>query len=178
MIELTFIPRDHTLAPEFPPLCYTSPMLPRIAFAIVICMSTFAAAQSLPVPQAVTDPALLLSATVDNLQKFSIATLYSTRQIGGGIWSPDAGQVAFISNISGRNNLWTISAGGGWPSQLTISYFTNSGSEAAPTAFSFTSSAIAFADLSNTAHWWPPFKSRRTIFAPIRPRPIIPSCMR
>src|SRR5579884_4152232 len=25
-------------------------------------------------------------------------------------------------------------------------------------------------------HWWPPVKRRRTIFAPIRPRPIIPSC--
>jgi Tol biopolymer transport system component len=27
----------------------------------------------------------------------------------------------FVSNISGRNNLWTIPAGGGWPTQLTIS---------------------------------------------------------
>src|SRR5208282_4743871 len=54
----------------------------------------------------------------------------------------------------------------------------NSASEAAPTACSFTSSATAFADISYTAHWCPPFKSRRTIFAPIRPRPIIPSCTR
>src|SRR5208282_5815120 len=69
----------------------------------------------------VTDPAQLQSATVDTLQKFSIPALYSTRQIGGGIWSPDASQVAFISNISGRYNLWTIPATGGWPTQLTIS---------------------------------------------------------
>jgi dipeptidyl aminopeptidase/acylaminoacyl peptidase len=96
-------------------------MLPRLAFAIVICMSTLAAAQSLPVPQAVTDPAQLQSATVASLQKFSIPALYSTRQIGGGIWSPDGSQVAFISNISGRNNLWTIPSTGGWPTQLTIS---------------------------------------------------------
>jgi dipeptidyl aminopeptidase/acylaminoacyl peptidase len=96
-------------------------MLPRLAFAIVLCMSTLAAAQSLPVPLAVTDPAQLQSATVDSLQKFSIATLYSTRQIGGSAWSPDASQVAFISNISGRNNLWTIPSTGGWPIQLTIS---------------------------------------------------------
>ncbi len=78
-------------------------------------------AQSLPVPQAVTDPAQLQSATVENLQKFSIPALYSTRQIGGSAWSPDASQVAFISNISGRNNLWTIPSTGGWPTQLTIS---------------------------------------------------------
>jgi dipeptidyl aminopeptidase/acylaminoacyl peptidase len=96
-------------------------MLSRLAFAIVISMSTFAAAQSLPVPRAVTDPAQLQSATVENLQKFSISALYSTRQIGGSAWSPDASQVAFISNISGRNNLWTIPASGGWPTQLTIS---------------------------------------------------------
>src|SRR5471032_93427 len=96
-------------------------MLPRLVFAIVIGMSTFAAAQSLPVPQAFTDPAQLQSATVDNLQKFSIPALYSTRLIGGSAWSPDRAQVAFVSNISGRNNLWTIPAGGGWPTQLTIS---------------------------------------------------------
>ena len=96
-------------------------MLPRLAFAIVVSMSTFAAAQSLPVPLAVTDPAQLQSATVENLQKFSIPALYSTRQIGGSAWSPDGSQVAFISNISGRNNLWTVPATGGWPTQLTIS---------------------------------------------------------
>jgi dipeptidyl aminopeptidase/acylaminoacyl peptidase len=84
-------------------------------------MSSFAAAQSLPVPNAITDPAQLQSATVESLQKFSIAALYSTRQIGGSAWSPDASQIAFISNISGRNNLWTVPSTGGWPTQLTIS---------------------------------------------------------
>jgi dipeptidyl aminopeptidase/acylaminoacyl peptidase len=96
-------------------------MLPRLAFAIVISMSSFATAQSLPVPQAVTDPAQLQSATVENLQKFTIPMLYSTRLIGGSAWSPDGTQVAFISNISGRNNVWTVPATGGWPTQLTIS---------------------------------------------------------
>jgi dipeptidyl aminopeptidase/acylaminoacyl peptidase len=96
-------------------------MLPRLVFVIVIFMSTLAKAQSLPVPKAVTDPAQLQSATVENLQKFSISTLYSTRQTGGSAWSPDGKQVAFISNISGRSNLWTLPSGGGWPTQLTIS---------------------------------------------------------
>ncbi len=58
---------------------------------------------------------------MEKLQNFSIAALYSTRQIGGSSWSPDASQVAFISNISGRNNLWTVPSTGGWPTQLTIS---------------------------------------------------------
>jgi len=58
---------------------------------------------------------------VENLQKFTIPALYSTRQIGGAAWAPDGAQAVFVSNISGRNNLWTIPAGGGWPTQLTIS---------------------------------------------------------
>src|SRR5215471_328414 len=32
-------------------------------------------------------------------------------------------------------------------------------------------------DLSKTTHWCPPLMRRRTMFAPIRPSPIIPSCM-
>jgi dipeptidyl aminopeptidase/acylaminoacyl peptidase len=96
-------------------------MLPRLVFAIVMCMSSLIAAQPLPVPQAITDPAQLQSATVENLQKFTIPALYSTRQIGGAAWAPDGAQAVFVSNISGRNNLWTIPAGGGWPTQLTIS---------------------------------------------------------
>ncbi len=96
-------------------------MNPRLPFAIVICMSILAAAQTLPLPQAVTDPAQLQSTNVENLQKFSIPMLYSTRLIGGSTWAPDGSRVAFISNISGRSNLWTLPAGGGWPVQLTIS---------------------------------------------------------
>jgi len=95
-------------------------MLLRAAFVIVICMSSLVA-QQLPVPQAVTDPAQLQSATVENLQKFTIPMLYSTRNIGGSAWSPDGAQLAFVSNISGRNNLWLVPSGGGWPTQLTIS---------------------------------------------------------
>jgi len=34
-----------------------------------------------------------------------------------------------------------------------------------------------FADLSKTTHRWPPLMRRRTMFAPILPSPIIPSCM-
>ena len=55
------------------------------------------------------------------MQNFSIQKLYTTRNIGGTTWSPDGKQIAFVSNISGRNNLWLIPAEGGWPTQLTIS---------------------------------------------------------
>src|SRR5450755_471653 len=69
----------------------------------------------------ITDPAKLQSKTIENMQAFSIEKLYTTRNIGGNTWSPDGKQIAFISNISGRNNIWLVPAAGGWPTQLTIS---------------------------------------------------------
>ncbi len=94
-------------------------------FIIFLLMSTFASAQTLPVPQAITDPKQISSkpnAKVEqNSQSLSIEKLYMTRAIGASSWSPDGKTIAFISNISGRNNIWTVSADGGWPVQLTIS---------------------------------------------------------
>ncbi len=72
-------------------------------------------------PEAITDPSKLESKTVADMQSFSIEKLYMTRQMGDSTWSPDGKQVAFITNISGRNNLWLVPATGGWPTQLTIS---------------------------------------------------------
>ncbi len=57
------------------------------------------------------------------------------------------------------------------------SFFTKSTSEVDPTALSCTSSCTVFGDMSKTTHGWPPLMSRRTMFAPIRPSPIIPSCI-
>lgn len=91
-----------------------------ILFAITTTLTAFAQ-QPPAAPPAVTDPTKLESKTVADMQTFSIEKLYMTRQIGGSTWSPDGKQVAFISNISGRNNLWLVPATGGWPTQLTIS---------------------------------------------------------
>ena len=95
-------------------------------FAIVILMSTVvteASAQTLPAPQAVTDPKKISStpnAQIDP-RSLTIEKLYMTRQVGRPTWSPDGKSVAFISNMSGRNNLWLVPADGGWPVQLTVS---------------------------------------------------------
>src|SRR5262245_43061804 len=56
-------------------------------------------------------------------------------------------------------------------------FFTRSCSEEDPTAFSPTSSLTALGDMSKTTHSWPPLIRRRTMLAPILPRPIIPSCI-
>ncbi|HET7871482.1 MAG TPA: S9 family peptidase [Terriglobales bacterium] len=69
----------------------------------------------------VTDPAQIKGKDKFDIQPFTIEKLYMTRLIGESAWSPDAKQVAFVSNISGRNNLWLVPAEGGWPTQLTVS---------------------------------------------------------
>jgi dipeptidyl aminopeptidase/acylaminoacyl peptidase len=72
--------------------------------------------------QAITDPKQLVSKPDARVEKnLSIEKLYMTRQMGGATWSPDGKAIAFISNLSGRNNLWLVPAEGGWPTQLTIS---------------------------------------------------------
>ncbi len=88
-------------------------------------MSTLTRAQTLPAPQAITDPKQISSkpnAQVEqNQQTLSIERLYMTRSVGATAWSPDGKTIAFVSNISGRNNLWLVPAEGGWPMQLTVS---------------------------------------------------------
>jgi dipeptidyl aminopeptidase/acylaminoacyl peptidase len=96
-------------------------------FAIVTLMSTVVAenlaAQTLPAPQAITDPKQIASKPNAQVEprSLTIEKLYMTRQMGRPTWSPDGKSIAFISNMSGRNNLWLVPAEGGWPVQLTVS---------------------------------------------------------
>jgi dipeptidyl aminopeptidase/acylaminoacyl peptidase len=95
-------------------------------FALVIVMSSVvkeSVAQTLPEPQVVTDPKQIASKPNAQVEprSLTIEKLYMTRQIGRPTWSPDGTNVAFISNMSGRNNLWLVPAEGGWPVQLTVS---------------------------------------------------------
>ncbi len=96
-----------------------------LAFVIVTLMSTLISAQTLPAPHAITDPKQITSksnAEVEqNEQGLSLDRLYMTRTVGGAAWSPDGKEVVFVSNISGRNNLWLVPSDGGWPRQLTVS---------------------------------------------------------
>jgi dipeptidyl aminopeptidase/acylaminoacyl peptidase len=97
-------------------------------FVILIFMSAVAAdttalTQTIAPPQAVTDPKQIASKPNAQVEpkSLTIEKLYMTRQIGRPTWSPDGKSVAFISNISGRNNIWVVPSEGGWPVQLTVS---------------------------------------------------------
>ena len=69
----------------------------------------------------ITDPAQITSKEKFDVQPLSIDKLFMSHSIGQSTWSPDGKQIAFISNISGRNNIWLVSAQSGWPMQLTVS---------------------------------------------------------
>jgi Tol biopolymer transport system component len=93
-------------------------------FVMVVPMMTsiLATSQTLLAPQAITDPKQIASKPEARVEKsLSIEKLYTTRQVGGSTWAPDGKTVAFVSNLSGRNNLWLVPSDGGWPMQLTVS---------------------------------------------------------
>ena len=95
-----------------------------LGFAMVACMSTMAASQVVP-PKAITDPKQITAKPDADVEQgeesLSMQRLYMTRQVGDTAWSPDGKTIVFVSNISGRNNLWLAPAEGGWPMQLTVS---------------------------------------------------------
>src|SRR5258706_3437119 len=102
-----------------------------IVVVITMTMTVLATSQTLTAPQAITDPKLITSKPDARVEKsLSIEKLYMTRQVGGSTWSPDGWSpngsspngttVAFVSNLSGRNNLWLGASEGGWPMQPTV----------------------------------------------------------
>lgn len=98
----------------------------RFLFTATASLAAGTLAHSKPAPKptpavVITDPAQIKSKEKFDIQPLSIDKLYMTRAIGDSAWSPDGKQIAFISNISGRNNLWIAPAESGWPMQLTVS---------------------------------------------------------
>src|SRR5881396_491388 len=101
-----------------------------LLFVIVVIMSTLVGSQTvashtLKAPEAITDPKQITakpSADVEQGEEsLSLQRLYMTRLVGDTAWSPDGKTIVFVSNITGRNNLWLVPAEGGWPTQLTVS---------------------------------------------------------
>jgi Tol biopolymer transport system component len=68
-----------------------------------------------------TDAGSITSATNPDARSIPVDDLYFTRGVYGASWFPDGTQVLFTTNITGRPNLWKVSASGGWPLQLTQS---------------------------------------------------------
>ena len=96
-----------------------------LRFAMVVGMSTFTLPEALVPLKAITDPKQITSKPDADVEQgeesLSLQRLYMTRRIGDAAWSPDGKSIVFVSNITGRSNLWIAPAEGGWPTQLTVS---------------------------------------------------------
>jgi dipeptidyl aminopeptidase/acylaminoacyl peptidase len=68
-----------------------------------------------------TDPKAVQSMSYAQATAVPIDDLYYTRSIGGTSWSPDGREIVLATNLSGRTNLWKVSAVGSWPLQLAQS---------------------------------------------------------
>src|SRR5271170_6609318 len=92
----------------------------RLALLLLFSITVLAASDS-PDTREITDPKSVASTPAMRAIPIPVDDLFYTRSVGGGAWSPDGKQVGFSTNLTGRNNLWKVSAAGGWPTQLSQS---------------------------------------------------------
>ena len=85
-----------------------------------------------PPPRALTDPRSVVSAALAGAAPTPIADLFYVRGGQDATWSPDGRSVVFSTNLTGRYNLWTVPAAGGFPLQLTQSDDRQSGVAVTP----------------------------------------------
>ena len=90
-----------------------APLLSRLLSSIL--MSTVLpeiakAQESFPSPHAVTDPRKIASKPNAQVEpkSLTIEKLFYDPANRAATWSPDGKSIAFISNMSGRNNLWVV----------------------------------------------------------------------
>jgi dipeptidyl aminopeptidase/acylaminoacyl peptidase len=74
-----------------------------------------------PDARQLTDPRSIASIVDPRARAVPIEDLYYTRAVSGAAWSPDGKEIAFTTDLAGRQNLWKVSGAGGWPIQLVQS---------------------------------------------------------
>ena len=74
-----------------------------------------------PPTRALTDPKSLSSPALEGAAPVPIADLFYVRTSLDAAWSRDSKSFIVSTNLTGRFNLWSVSAGGAFPTQLTQS---------------------------------------------------------
>jgi hypothetical protein len=87
-----------------------------------------------PHDRQITEPTSIASFAMPNAKAVAGEDLYVTRLIDGAAPSPNGAEVAVITNVTGRPNLWTVSSAGSWPVQLVSSDERQASQDGLPTA--------------------------------------------
>lgn len=94
----------------------------RSGFAVgVLLAATLAGLASGPADRTATDPKSVVSGETAGSGPVDVKELLRTVRMGGASWSPDGQRIAFVSNASGRLNLWVMAADGTGAKQLLTS---------------------------------------------------------
>lgn len=75
----------------------------------------------IPTPSSKLRPQPISTVSNPKARPLDLETLYFTRSIPSFRWSSDSGDVYFVSNVTGRFNIWRVPSAGGWPVQITVS---------------------------------------------------------
>src|ERR1700719_2418451 len=78
-----------------------------LLFILAYAMTAFASDS--PDTREITDPKSIVSREDKGVVSLSVDDLFYTRSIDAGAWSPNGNEIAFITNLTGRNNLWKVS---------------------------------------------------------------------
>ncbi len=89
--------------------------------AAVFVAAVLAMGISGPNDRQITDPKSVVSIANPNAKPVAVEDLFVTRLIRDAALSPDSTEVAVTTNLTGRTNLWKVSAAGSWPVQLVNS---------------------------------------------------------
>ena len=92
-----------------------------VFLAALLFSGSLLAQSSGPDDRAITDPQSITSLSNSKARSIPIDDLYFTRSVSNASWSPDGSEILFTTDMSGRSNLWKVSAAGGWPIQMVQS---------------------------------------------------------